>query len=98
LFGTCWGAKITALNSREGSPFKASAQARPSLLDLAEPKKIAIPMIILPSLNEEPEVFYYFLSKPEEHTVLTFIMLIIDQYVTNVKEVSPLSYNETFSD
>lgn len=56
MFGTCWGAKITALNSQAGTQFKAAAQAHPSLLDIEDAKKIAIPMIILPSLDEEPQV------------------------------------------
>jgi hypothetical protein len=45
-----------ALNSRKGTQFKASAQCHPSLLDLADGPKITIPMIILPSLDEEPHV------------------------------------------
>jgi hypothetical protein len=56
IVGFCWGGKIAALVSQEGSLFKASGQAHPSLLDIADASKIAIPHVVLPSLDEIPEV------------------------------------------
>jgi len=60
MLGTCWGGKIVALNSQKGTPFKVTAQVHPSLLDLNDAPKIAIPMIILPSMDEDPAVSFSF--------------------------------------
>jgi dienelactone hydrolase len=56
IFGTCWGGKIAALVSQEGSLFEASAQVHPSLLDINDASKVAIPMVVLPSMDEDVEV------------------------------------------
>jgi dienelactone hydrolase len=56
VLGFCWGGKIAALSSQEGTLFKASAQAHPSLLDTEDAKKIVIPHVVLPSNDEVPEV------------------------------------------
>lgn len=56
IVGFCWGGKIAALVSGEGSPFKASGQCHPSLLELGDAEKIRIPHVVLPSMDEVPEV------------------------------------------
>jgi len=56
MLGYCWGGKIAALTSQEGTPFKASAQCHPSLLELDDATKIVIPHAILASMEEVPEV------------------------------------------
>jgi len=45
-----------ALNSREETEFKASAQCHPSLLDLKDSSQITIPMATLLSLDEDSNV------------------------------------------
>jgi hypothetical protein len=42
--------------SGEGSLFKASAQAHPSMLGLKDAEEVRIPMCVLPSMGEEAEV------------------------------------------
>jgi hypothetical protein len=61
ILGFCWGGKIAALVSQEESPFKASGQCHPSLADTDDAKKVTIPMVFLPSQDEDPEV-----SEPED--------------------------------
>ena len=56
VFGTCWGGKIAALVSQEGTMFKASGQVHPSLLALDDAGKVANPMVVLPSMDEDVEV------------------------------------------
>jgi dienelactone hydrolase len=58
ILGYCWGGKISALVSQEGSPFKASGQCHPSLLETVDATKIVIPHVVLPSMDEVPEVRY----------------------------------------
>lgn len=56
VFGTCWGAKLAALLSREGTAFKTAGQAHPSLIELGDAGQVVIPMVVLPSVDEVPEV------------------------------------------
>lgn len=56
IMGFCWGGKMAALFSTEGSLFKAAAQCHPSLVDLDDAKKVKIPMVVLPSMDENVEV------------------------------------------
>jgi dienelactone hydrolase len=56
IAGYCWGAKIAALSSQADTPFKASAQLHPSLLELQDATKITIPHAVLSSMEEVPEV------------------------------------------
>ena len=71
IMGTCWGGKIAAILSRSGSPFKASGQVHPSLLDLEDAKQVTIPMVVLPSQDEDPEVSKFLsISKLHCHRVL----------------------------
>ncbi|QSZ30782.1 hypothetical protein DSL72_000340 [Monilinia vaccinii-corymbosi] len=53
--GYCWGAKIVTLASREGTAFKAGAQAHPSLVDPEDAKLVTIPQIVLLSKDENTE-------------------------------------------
>lgn len=59
ILGYCWGGKIAALVSQEGTPFKASGQNHPSLLETKDAEKIVIPHVVLPSMEEVPEVRSY---------------------------------------
>ncbi|KAH8805045.1 hypothetical protein F5884DRAFT_679346 [Xylogone sp. PMI_703] len=55
VLGFCWGGKIAALVSQQGTIFKASGQCHPSLLDTEDAKKVVNPMVVLPSQDEVPE-------------------------------------------
>jgi len=55
ILGYCWGGKMAALVSGEGTPFKASGQCHPSLLETKDAEKIVIPHVVLPSMEEIPE-------------------------------------------
>jgi len=55
IMGHCWGGKIAALVSAKGTAFKAAAQCHPSLLDPADADVVTIPMIMLPSGDEDVE-------------------------------------------
>ncbi|EPS36433.1 hypothetical protein H072_10024 [Dactylellina haptotyla CBS 200.50] len=52
-FGLCFGAKVVALTSREGTPFVVSGQAHPSSMAPEDPKLISIPHICLASKAED---------------------------------------------
>jgi dienelactone hydrolase len=56
ILGYCWGGKIAALSSQEGTPFKVSGQCHPSLLAFEDASKITIPHAVLASMEEVPEV------------------------------------------
>lgn len=56
IMGFCWGGKIAALHSQKGTPFKASAQCHPSLLERGDATRTTIPHAVLPSMDEVPEV------------------------------------------
>ncbi|KAF2496655.1 hypothetical protein BU16DRAFT_525808 [Lophium mytilinum] len=52
-FGLCWGGKVTALASAEGSLFKAAGTAHPGRLAIEEAEAITIPYICLFSKDED---------------------------------------------
>ncbi|KAL3472489.1 dienelactone hydrolase [Aspergillus californicus] len=56
ILGLCWGAKLAALASGSDSRFTVSAQAHPSLLDVADAKAVTIPHICLSSSDEPADV------------------------------------------
>ncbi|PLB45832.1 dienelactone hydrolase [Aspergillus steynii IBT 23096] len=56
VFGLCWGGKVTALSSGEGTPFVASGQVHPGRMDKADAEKITIPHIVLASKDEPADV------------------------------------------
>lgn len=71
ILGFCWGGKVAALSSVEdfavkGGLFKASAQAHPSLLDVADARNIVVPHCVLPSNDEVPEVSSCFDERERE--------------------------------
>ncbi|KAF2803152.1 uncharacterized protein BDZ99DRAFT_468490 [Mytilinidion resinicola] len=55
-FGLCWGGKVTALASAEGSLFKAAGTAHPGRLAIDEAHGITIPYICLFSKDEDTDL------------------------------------------
>jgi dienelactone hydrolase len=55
IVGFCWGGKIASLVSTEGSPFVASAQIHPAMVDPADAEKLAIPHFCLATKDEDAE-------------------------------------------
>jgi len=55
IVGFCWGGKIAALVSGPGTIFRAAAQCHPSLLDPADADNVTVPMMVLPSGDEDVE-------------------------------------------
>lgn len=55
ILGHCWGGKIAALVSVKGTAFKVAAQCHPSLFDPADAEVVTVPMIVLPSGDEDVE-------------------------------------------
>jgi dienelactone hydrolase len=72
VLGFCWGGKIAALVSQEGSLFKASGQCHPSLIDTEDAKKVRIPMVVLPSMDEDTEVCLLFTFKIVGATLMVY--------------------------
>ncbi|MCJ1382762.1 hypothetical protein MMC17_005875 [Xylographa soralifera] len=57
VFGLCWGGKLAALASGEGTAFKASGTAHPGRLALADAAEMTIPHICLfPPEDYTPEL------------------------------------------
>ncbi|KAK6532071.1 hypothetical protein TWF694_003233 [Orbilia ellipsospora] len=52
-FGLCFGGKVVAITSREGTRFTVSGQAHPSMIVPDDPKLIVIPHICLASKGED---------------------------------------------
>ena len=59
IMGFCWGGKITAIMSQTETPFRVAAQCHPSLLDPEDAKSVTIPMVVLPSMDEDRAVSIY---------------------------------------
>ncbi|KAI9827278.1 MAG: hypothetical protein M1832_005416 [Thelocarpon impressellum] len=53
VLGTCWGAKLVTLAAGADTPFKAAAGAHPAMIDPADASKITIPLLFLPSKDED---------------------------------------------
>lgn len=53
--GLCWGGKVTALASGPGTPFAATGQVHPGLLDKADAERLTIPHIVLASKDESAQ-------------------------------------------
>jgi dienelactone hydrolase len=65
--------QIAALQSAKGTKFNASAQCHPSLLDPADADVVTIPMMVLPSGDEDVETVKEFEKRlPEGKYVETF--------------------------
>jgi dienelactone hydrolase len=56
ILGFCWGVKIAALVAKEGSKFTAAAGCHPSMMNVEDAKHVTVPMCILPSQDEDPDV------------------------------------------
>jgi len=54
--GLCWGGKVAVLASKEGTKFKASAQAHPGGMAKEDAEAVAIPHLVLPSKDEPAEM------------------------------------------
>lgn len=107
IMGFCWGGKIAALFSSKGSPFKASAQCHPSLLDVNDAKSVKIPMVVLPSMDEDSAVWYHFRSSKvvlicrlvsRKRLTCNAYYQITKEWENNLLAASPSSYLETFKD
>ncbi|TID18683.1 hypothetical protein E2P81_ATG05664 [Venturia nashicola] len=53
IVGFCWGGKMAALVSGPDTIFKAAAQCHPSLLDPKDAENVSVPMMVLPSGDED---------------------------------------------
>ncbi|KAF2098134.1 dienelactone hydrolase family protein-like protein [Rhizodiscina lignyota] len=60
IVGYCWGAKIIKLSSMEGTVFKAAAGVHPAMVDPADAEKITIPLVVLPSMDEDKDAIAKF--------------------------------------
>lgn len=56
VIGYCWGGKVSTLLSSEGTPFIASIQAHPALMDVEEAKQIVIPHLCIATADEKADV------------------------------------------
>lgn len=73
-FGLCWGGKMVALASGEGTPFSASGQAHPGGMDRADAERMTIPHVCLASKDEPADVVkeYAEVLGPREGLVETY--------------------------
>jgi dienelactone hydrolase len=55
VVGYCWGGKIVNLSSTEGTRFTAAAAVHPAMVDPNDAPKIAIPIAVLPSKDEDKD-------------------------------------------
>lgn len=55
ILGFCWGGKIVSLSSGKDSLFKAAAAAHPAMVDPKDGDNISIPIMLLPSKDEDKE-------------------------------------------
>ncbi|KAL8673240.1 MAG: hypothetical protein Q9168_002316 [Polycauliona sp. 1 TL-2023] len=53
--GMCWGGKIVSLTSQSGTPFSASAEVHPAMVDPNDAKGITVPLCMLASGDENAE-------------------------------------------
>lgn len=70
--GFCWGAKVVSLLAAKGDgvPIDVGGQSSPARIDPEEAKRITIPMVFLPSGEEDVEVCetYFENLKGEKYT------------------------------
>jgi dienelactone hydrolase len=55
ILGFCWGGKIVALTTQEGTPFKTGVACHPAMVDPSDAAKAAVPLMMLPSGEESKE-------------------------------------------
>jgi len=60
IIGYCWGGKIAALASQEGTPFSATAMLHPAMVDPADAPKVVTPIAVLPSGDEDKDAIAKF--------------------------------------
>jgi dienelactone hydrolase len=53
IVGYCWGGKIVNLAATEGTRFKAAAACHPAMVDPKDAPNVAIPIAVLPSMDED---------------------------------------------
>ncbi|KAJ5600967.1 hypothetical protein N7450_002034 [Penicillium hetheringtonii] len=53
--GFCWGGKVTILASGSNTPFVATSQCHPALMDLKDAQSVSIPHLVLASKDEDAE-------------------------------------------
>lgn len=75
IIGFCWGGKIVALSSQSDSLFVAGAQSSPAFVDPEDAAKIAIPMMVLPSKDEDVEL----IKKYDENLTVKKVIKTYDQ-------------------
>ncbi|KAF8540085.1 hypothetical protein BDD12DRAFT_917176 [Trichophaea hybrida] len=63
LVGYCWGGKIVALLSGEGTEFVASAQIHPAMLDPEDGGRIVVPHFCLATRDEDKDVVEAFKAR-----------------------------------
>ncbi|KAL4821443.1 hypothetical protein BDW67DRAFT_180143 [Aspergillus spinulosporus] len=51
-YGLCWGGKVLALSSGEGTPFATTVQVHPGRIDKADAQTLTIPHAVLASKDE----------------------------------------------
>ncbi|KAL4802651.1 hypothetical protein BDV18DRAFT_163616 [Aspergillus unguis] len=54
-YGLCWGGKVLALSSGEGTPWNVTAQVHPGRMDSADAQTLTIPHAVLASKDEPIE-------------------------------------------
>jgi dienelactone hydrolase len=62
IVGYCWGAKIASFLANPESGFFAAAMLHPSLMDAEDAKGVQVPLVLLPSMDEDVEVRFDFYS------------------------------------
>lgn len=73
--GHCWGGEVVALLSQSDSLFVAGAQSSPALLDPEDATKITIPVMPLPSEDEDAEL----IKKYDESLTVKKVIKTYDQ-------------------
>ncbi|QDS70572.1 hypothetical protein FKW77_010520 [Venturia effusa] len=72
VVGYCWGGKIVNLVSQQGTPFKAAAAVHPAMVDPADAPKVAIPIAVLPSKDEDKEAIAAYSKALKVENVVEF--------------------------
>ncbi|KGO40374.1 Dienelactone hydrolase [Penicillium expansum] len=68
VLGLCWGGKLAALASTDQTPFVASGQTHPALLDIADARRMAIPHICLVSPDEPADILNPYKEALPDHS------------------------------
>ncbi|KUM60432.1 hypothetical protein ACN42_g6691 [Penicillium freii] len=70
MLGLCWGGKLAALASADQTPFVASGQTHPALMDVADAKRMTIPHICLVSPDEPADILEPYKEALPDHSEL----------------------------